>query len=333
MKDDKFYTKEMGLSYDDVLIVPTKSTVESRLDPNLSCRLANSLILKYPILSSPMSTVTDLNMARVMWNSGGIGVVHRFQSLNGRINTSLDTPMGVAIGLQDSIETCQYIAKFSAFLCVDVAHAYTNNVLKFVEKLKKVITKPIMVGNIVTARAAIELIDAGADILRCNIGSGSVCSTRDNTGIGYPNISSLMEIREVTNFPIIADGGIRAASDICKAIAAGASAVMLGSLLAGTDEAPGEIINGKKQYMGMASALAQELRGGLKPGTVPEGVSVYVPLKGPVQNVIENLMGGLKSSMTYVNARNLTEYYQNTKFVRITQNGLIESKPHIYDRL
>ena len=224
-----------------------------------------------------------------------------------------------------------------------------------------------MVGNLVTREATWELIEAGADILKVGIGGGSACSTRIVTGMGYPNVSAIIEVRTAIsdhvhgdNITLVADGGIRNSGDIAKAIAAGADCVMVGGLLAGCDESPGELIikhnhtgtNGRtregyieydeedckrlkcapdrKMFRGMASKSAQEdWKGGLKEWTVAEGVTSYVDATGPVRDVIENLMGGLRSAFTYADAKTIEEFQQNTQFIRVTASCLDESKPRV----
>jgi len=213
-------------------------------------------------------------------------------------------------------------------------------VIEFVKELNVNINNEtaIMVGNIVTKWAAIKLMDAGADILKVGIGGGAACSTRVVTGFGMPNITAIMNVKSAVKMnkfgrliTIVADGGIRNSADAAKAFAAGADCVMLGSLFAGTDESPGDVINGKKLFRGMSSSSAQTAYRGMTPGIVAEGVSVTVPCKGPVQKVVDNLTGGLRSSLTYGDATNLKEFYKNTQFVKVTRNSIAESRPHILD--
>ncbi|MBW9223519.1 IMP dehydrogenase [Methanothermococcus sp. SCGC AD-155-E23] len=238
-------------------------------------------------------------------------------------------------------------------ITIDCAHAHNRRVVEAVGKIKRLIEKKnsktvLIVGNIATKEAAKDLIDAGADVLKVGIGPGSICTTRIVAGVGVPQLTAIAEVADVAKdygVPVIADGGIRYSGDIAKAIAAGADAVMLGSLLAGTDEAPGRLItiNGKKykQYRGMGSLGA--MMGGIGAGAdryfqakshmkhvklVPEGVEGAVPYKGPVGEIIFQLVGGLKSSMGYCGARNIKELKEKGRFVIITQSGQRESHPH-----
>ncbi|WP_421078499.1 IMP dehydrogenase [Methanothermococcus sp. Ax23] len=234
-------------------------------------------------------------------------------------------------------------------IAIDCAHAHNMNVVNNIKILKKELEGTgikLIVGNIATKEAAIDLIDAGADALKVGIGPGSICTTRIVAGVGVPQLTAIAEVAEVAkehDIPVIADGGIKYSGDIAKAIAAGANAVMLGSLLAGTDEAPGQLItiNGRKykQYRGMGSLGA--MSGGVGAGAdryfqshmkhvkmVPEGIEGAVPYKGPVKDVVFQLIGGLRSSMGYCGAKNIKEMQEKARFVLITQSGQQESHPH-----
>jgi IMP dehydrogenase len=234
-------------------------------------------------------------------------------------------------------------------IAIDCAHAHNMNVVNNIKILKKELEGTnikLIVGNIATKEAALDLIDAGADVLKVGIGPGSICTTRIVAGVGVPQLTAIAEVAEVAkehDIPVIADGGIKYSGDIAKAIAAGADAVMLGSLLAGTDEAPGQLItiNGRKykQYRGMGSLGA--MVGGVGAGAdryfqshmkhvkmVPEGIEGAVPYKGHVKDVIFQLIGGLRSSMGYCGAKNIKEMQKKARFVKITQSGQQESHPH-----
>lgn len=234
-------------------------------------------------------------------------------------------------------------------IAIDCAHAHNMNVVNNIKIFKKELEGTdikLIVGNIATKEAAIDLINAGTDVLKVGIGPGSICTTRIVAGVGVPQLTAIAEVAEVAkdyNVPVIADGGIKYSGDIAKAMGAGADAVMLGSLLAGTDEAPGRLItiNGRKykQYRGMGSLGA--MVGGVGAGAdryfqshmkhvkmVPEGIEGAVPYKGPVKDVIFQLIGGLRSSMGYCGAKNIKEMHEKARFVLITQSGQQESHPH-----
>lgn len=350
---DKFRSSEEQLTYDDVLLVPMRTSVKSRQDVDLSTNLGTTH-LKYPIMSAAMDTVTGGKLAYAIGDVGGIGIIHRFQSVEDRrssaISTVGSTPVGIAVGLDETKKEILSLSQVCDVIALDVAHAHADYVIARTRELSLWLSNwggQLMVGNIVTREAACELIDAGADILKVGIGGGSACSTRIVTGMGYPNISAIMEVRKAindhkhgANTALVADGGIRNSGDIAKAIAAGADCVMVGGLLAGCDESPGEFtgyrkqdgtfMKNKKMFRGMASKSAQEdWKGGLKEWTVAEGVTSYVDATGPVRNVIENLMGGLRSAFTYADAKTIEEFQQNTQFIRVTASCLDESKPRV----
>ncbi|MGH6976639.1 MAG: IMP dehydrogenase, partial [Stellaceae bacterium] len=231
-------------------------------------------------------------------------------------------------------------------LVVDTAHGHSSRVLDTVNRIRKLSNyTQIVAGNIATADGADALIDAGADAVKVGIGPGSICTTRIVAGVGVPQLTAIVDVVEVCrkkDVPVIADGGVKFSGDLAKAIAAGADCVMLGSLFAGTDESPGEVFlyqgRSYKSYRGMGSVGAmargsadryfqQEVQNELK--LVPEGVEGRVPHKGPVANVVHQLVGGLKAAMGYTGNRTIAEMQRNCKFVRITGAGLRES--HVHD--
>ncbi|WP_456482385.1 IMP dehydrogenase [Methanopyrus sp.] len=258
--------------------------------------------------------------------------------------------VAAAVGPKDPDRAIALDEAGADILVVDCAHAHTETVINFVKEIKREVDADIIAGNIATAEAAEDLIAAGADALKVGIGPGSICTTRIVAGVGVPQITAVAWVADVAeehDIPVIADGGIRYSGDIAKAIAAGADAVMLGNLLAGTDEAPGRVIRLRgrlyKQYRGMGSLGAmmkgesadryfkQPERGGrhvAQTKFVPEGVEGVVPYKGPVSEVLYTLVGGLRSSMGYVGAKNIEEMKKKARFVRITRAGYEESHPH-----
>jgi IMP dehydrogenase len=229
-------------------------------------------------------------------------------------------------------------------IVIDTAHGHNTDVAKAVERIKSVSNSvQVVAGNVATAEAAKTLAGAGADAIKVGIGPGSICTTRIVAGVGVPQLTAVMDaVRGAAGVPIIADGGIRTSGDIAKALAAGASAVMVGSLLAGTEEAPGEIFlyqgRSYKSYRGMGSVGAmargsadryfqQDIKDHLK--LVPEGIEGQVPYKGPVRDIIHQLVGGVKAAMGYIGAPTIAELRKRAKFVRITNAGLSES--HVHD--
>lgn len=467
-----------GLSFDDVLLVPKYSELESRSEVNLETRFTRKIKLYIPIVSAAMDTVTESSMAIALARAGGIGVIHRFMTINSQVkevakvkrseglviekpytiepkipvshaseymdrlgvsglvvidydgrvlgivtrrdlmfadpndlvedvmtsrkdlvvldegrnikdawelmkqhklekipivdkegrlkglvtakdilkrkiggSSTLDSKgrlaVAAAIGVRgDWLERAMALYSVEVdSLVIDVAHAHTRRVIEVLKKLKNEFGDEVQIvaGNIATPEAAEDLISAGADALKVGIGPGYVCTTRIVTGVGVPQLTAVMNIAEVSklyDIPIIADGGIRSSGDIVKALAAGASTVMLGYMLAGTDEAPGRIVvvNGVKSklYRGMASVQAYINRVSID-GEDPydlsyyasEGVETYIPYKGSVVDIIKNIVNGIKSGFSYVGARNLKELWENATFIKIAGGAFKEtySKP------
>jgi IMP dehydrogenase len=343
----KFVSYQDALTYDDVALVPVKSGIKSRLDVDLRTRLGKT-VLNNPIVSAPMDTVTSTDMAAAMSAFGGLGIIHRYMQLDTRFSElqTVSGITGVAVGIKDDPVRLRTLVSFHTpvkFVCLDVAHAHSVEALAFAERIVSALADTdvtVIAGNIATGDAARDFAKTGVHVVKVGIGSGSICSTRLVTGFGVPSITALMDVKEAlvrehADVQIIADGGIRTSGDCAKALAAGADAVMLGSLLAGTDESPGEVVypdgRAMKQYRGMASRDAQT-GWSLKSGIAPEGIATMIPYKGSVKPILEDLAGGLRSAFSYANAKNLTEFYQNTRFVRVTGAGQVEASTHILHR-
>ena len=466
---EKFQNIRLGLTFDDVLLIPSKTRVDP-VETEIRTKLTRNLEINIPIVSSPMDTVTGPEMAIGMAHLGGIGIIHRNQSIEdqrlavrsvkreesliirevitigpentvaeaiklmeekriaglpvvdkgilvgiitgrdvrflkekekkvneimtknpvtGKENITIEEAMnimqqhrieklpivdnsgklmglitakdiikrekypnstrdsegrlrvGAAVGPFD-IRRAEILEKEGVdVIVVDTAHAHNVKVLESIKEMRKRIDVDIIAGNIATAEAAKDLISIGVDALRVGIGPGSICTTRIIAGVGVPQLEAISQVAEVADpqgIPIIADGGIRYSGDIVKAIAAGANSVMLGNLLAGTDEAPGQeiMIGGRKykSYRGMGSLGVIQKGISDRYGKigeskyVPEGVEGAVPYKGKLEGVVFQLIGGLKSGMGYVGASNIDELRKNTKFIRMTGEGLRESHPH-----
>ena len=340
-----------ALTFDDVLLLPKYSNVLPS-KTNIFLQLTKNISLKVPFLSSAMDTVTESKMAIAMAKEGGLGVIHR--NLNTK-NQSLEVKkvkqnklfVGAAIGTnkEDIDRAKSLITNGVDLIVIDTAHGHSEKVLKILTKIKK-ITKniPICVGNIATGEAAKKLYNSGADIIKVGIGPGSICTTRMVAGVGVPQISAIIEVKKALNkknIKIISDGGIKFSGDIAKALAAGADAIMMGSIFAGTDESPGKKfkIKGKiyKQYRGMGSIGAMSSGSANryfqknhkdKSKFVPEGVEGRVEYKGSVSKIIYQLQGGLRSSMGYIGAKNLNDINKKAKFIKITKAGFYESMVH-----
>ena len=338
-----------ALTFDDVLLLPRYSNILPS-ETDISLNLTKNIKLKTPFLSSAMDTVTESSMAIAMAKSGGIGIIHRNLDIKKQSKEVEKVKrkklfVGAAIGTNtDDLKRAKSLIDNGVDLIViDTAHGDSKKVLKTLSKVKK--NKiPICVGNIATAEAAKRLFNSGADIIKVGIGPGSICTTRMVAGIGVPQISAIMEIHNALRgkkIKIISDGGIKFSGDIAKAIAAGADAIMMGSIFAGTQESPGKKFKIKnkfyKQYRGMGSIGAMSAGSSNryfqknykdKSKFVPEGVEGRVEYKGNVSKIIYQLKGGLRSSMGYIGAKKLEDIKKNAKFIKITKAGFYESMVH-----
>lgn len=334
-----------GLTFDDVLIVPSKSEVRSRRDPNLTSQLTKSLTFETPIISANMDTVTEAEMAIAMDKLGAFGILHRFMSVEDQVAQArrvresgakhVGASIGVNTGTSDDfkLRSKALIDAGVDVLTIDIAHGHSTSMIETLKFLKDTYSNiQIIAGNVATPEGAEELIDAGADAIKVGIGPGSMCTTRIITGAGVPQLTAISlcaNVAAAKGVPVIADGGIRTSGDMVKAFAAGASSVMLGSMLSGTLETPGDIKGGKKQYRGMASKAAQvSWRGGVPQGMAAEGESTFVAIKGHVSDVIHELTGGIRSGMSYVNAITIAEIREKARFIEMTASGASESRAH-----
>jgi IMP dehydrogenase len=336
-----------ALTYDDVLLVPQYSDIESRSEVDISNDLGDEIKLDIPIISSPMDTVTETAMAMAMSQAGGLGVVHRYNTIEqqsdmiARAYYANCNNIAVAVGMGgDFLERAESAVGSGAnVVCVDVAHGHHALMERTLKALKDRFgdSVHIMAGNVATREGFEALSSWGADSVRCNIGGGSICSTRIQTGHGVPGLQTIIDCASSSaSAKIIADGGIKNSGDIAKAIAAGADFVMLGSLLAGTNETPGTVVTDKsgskfKIYRGMASRDAQRSWRG-KLTSAPEGVSTTVPYLGSVDSVLHDLAMGLRSGMSYSGSRTISEFQAKCKFVKQTNASQTESGTHILSR-
>ena len=340
-----------ALTFDDVLLLPKYSDVlPAKTDIHL--KLTKKIVLKVPFITSAMDTVTESKMALAIGKEGGLGIIHRNlnikkQSQEVKKVKNKNIMVGAAIGtnLEDLDRARALVSNGVDLIVIDTAHGHSEKVLKTLSKIKKIIKNvPVCVGNIATGEAAKKLYNSGADIIKVGIGPGSICTTRMVAGIGVPQISAIMEVKTALakkQIKIISDGGIKFSGDIAKALAAGADAIMMGSIFAGTDESPGKKYKFKgkiyKQYRGMGSIGAMSAGSANryfqknfkdKSKFVPEGVEGRVEYKGKVSKIIYQLQGGLRSSMGYIGAKNLKEINKKAKFVKITKAGFYESMVH-----
>ena len=346
-----------ALTFDDVTLAPNYSEILPS-EVNTTTFLSKNLVLKIPLLSSAMDTVTESKMAIAIAKAGGIGVIHRNLDVKKQILEikkvkSKKLKVGAAVGAgPQEIKRAEAILKEKVdLIVVDTAHGHTKKVAEIIKKIKKKKTNQttLCAGNIATTEAAKFLIKLGVDIIKVGIGPGSICTTRLVAGIGVPQLTAIMDVKKAVKnkkATIISDGGIKFSGDLAKALAAGADAIMIGSLFAGTLETPGKLIKKKgkmyKSFRGMGSV------GAMNKGSadryfqktqkdvskyVPEGVEGLVKFKGNVNNIIYKLIGGLKSSMGYLGSKKIINLRNKPKFVKITKAGFYESMVHNIDEV
>ena len=328
-----------AITFDDVLLIPSYNHHESRRIVTLAVtdRL-EKLTLNLPVMSSNMDTITESNMANFMHSKGGIGVLHRFLSIPDNIKQFKDCigQVFVSVGCSTAeLERAEALRDAGAdFFCVDVAHAHAKYVGKTLKSLRKLLgDRCIMAGNVATYAGADYLASCGADIIKAGIGGGSVCSTRIKTGFGVPMLTCIQDCAR-TDRSIVADGGLRTSGDIVKALAFGADFVMIGGMLAGTAPTPGEVIVNDdgtrvKRYRGMASREAQEdFLGQMHEWKTAEGVSTDVPYSEQHDAIIADIVGGLRSGLTYAGADTISELQRKLNYVLVTHAGRVESLPH-----
>jgi IMP dehydrogenase len=341
------------LTFDDVLLVPQYSEINSRETIDLSQDFLG-FKLDIPILSANMDLVTGAKMAIAMRKSGGLGILHRFYDTEDReyedfkeLFYNKTFPIAISVGIRDfkdSLEKISWIGGWHSLekradtpfiVCIDVAHGHHKRVRELIVKVKeKFPFVKIIAGNVSTWDGYLYLANAGVDAVKVGIGGGSACTTRIVTGFGYPQFSAIMDIadkrlQQDRDYPaIISDGGHSSSGDIVKSLAAGADVVMLGNLLAGTEETPGEVlesVNGRRfrRYRG------QSIFGANGERYVKEGVSGFVEEKGPVTNVLKYLVGGIRSGLSYAGATNLKELRENAEFIQVSAHTVHESNPRL----
>jgi len=336
---------KQALTYDDIQLIPAYSDIESRQNIDLTTQLTTNYKIRVPLVASPMDTVCDSEMAIAMAELGGIGCIHRFNTIEKQAHEVSLTSVSVrnkdwwtphvmaAIGANgDYLERAQELVNVGAnIILIDVAHGYHKFVMDAIRNLKQTLPShvDVIAGNVATGQAAYNLESAGADAIRVGIGGGSLCTTRIKTGFGVPNVTSLIDCAGSVKVPIIACGGIRNSGDIAKALGVGANSVILGSLIAGTKEAPGPMIEKVsglyKRYRGAASLETKSIHGQATRNV--EGESTIVPFKGKVKFVVDGLLDGLRSALSYAGANNLREYFP--EYVVVTNAGVREAQPHL----
>ncbi|WP_159633370.1 IMP dehydrogenase [Erysipelothrix anatis] len=358
-------------TFDDLLLVPAKSQIVPA-QVKLQTRLTDKITLNIPIVSAAMDTVTEDGMAIMLAKLGGMGFIHKNMPIEDQAamvrvvkETTVEETfedanvdgqgrlrVGAAVGVgESSIERVRaLVAAGVDIVAVDSAHGHSEGVINTVKAIRAEFKDlDIVGGNIVTAQGATDLIYAGANVIKVGVGPGSICTTRVVAGVGVPQLTAVNDVYSVAKqygVGVIADGGIKLSGDISKALAAGASCVMLGGLLAGTEETPGDVIEvfGKKvkSYVGMGSLSAMQrgssdryFQGGVKELSklVPEGIEATVPFKGSITDVVYQMLGGVRSGMGYCGCETIEDMHLKAQFVKITGAGLKESHPHDVDNV
>ncbi|GDX13479.1 guanosine monophosphate reductase [Actinomycetes bacterium] len=347
----------LGLTYDDVLLLPDASEVVPS-EVETKTFLTRSIQLDIPLISSAMDTVTESAMAIAMAKAGGIGIIHRNLAIDEQVThvklvKGANLRVGAAVGVgEDGFERAEALIGAGVdVIVVDTAHGHHRAVLDAIVRIKKHFPRQEVIGgNVATRAGAQALINAGADAVKVGVGPGSICTTRVVAGVGVPQITAIMEAAKAcqkADIPLIADGGLQYSGDIAKAIVSGADTVMLGSLLAGCDESPGELVESDgrkfKIYRGMGSLGAMQSRGEQKSFSkdrymqddvlaedklVPEGIEGKVAYRGSVSQVVHQLVGGLRSAMGYAGAPDIAALQKRGRLIQITAAGLSESHPH-----
>jgi IMP dehydrogenase len=347
----------LGLTYDDVLLLPDASDVVPS-EVKTYTQLTRGIKLAIPLVSAAMDTVTESAMAIAMAKLGGIGIIHRNLSIEEQVTHAklvkgAGLIVGAAVGVgDDGFARAEALIEVGVdAIVVDTAHGHHRAVLDAIARIKDLYgDQEVIGGNVATRAGAQALINAGADAVKVGVGPGSICTTRVIAGVGVPQVTAIMEVAKAckkADVPLIADGGLQHSGDIAKAIVSGADSVMLGSLLAGCDESPGELLesNGRKfkRYRGMGSLGAMQSRGENKSFSkdrymqddvlsedklVPEGIEGKVTYRGPVASVVHQLVGGLRSGMGYAGAENIEALQKRGRLIQITSAGLQESHPH-----
>jgi IMP dehydrogenase len=334
-------TFRRGYTFDDVALVPQFNNVPSRTEPTLETWLTKNRKIQIPLLCANMDTAISEELAEVLIDSGTVPIYHRFTAFEKQLEwvKKFGKNTFISCGILKIDETRKLLDAGAAGVCIDVAHGHSDRMFHFIQELKK--SHPendVIAGNVCTAMAYHDLVNAGADAVKVGVGPGAACTTRMVTGFGVPQFTAVYEcakIAEKLRVPLIADGGIRTSRDVVLALAAGASTVMIGKLFAMTKESAAPkresttAISGLEcKFRGQASEDFQtDFYGGLKDKTVAEGIDFWGPVTGSAEELINQLLGGLRSGLTYGGAKNIKELQRKAEFVEVSSSYMSESKP------
>jgi IMP dehydrogenase/GMP reductase len=338
---------ETALSYDDISIRPKRSSVESRSDVSLESTLVRDITISNPIISAPMDTVTESDMAQAMYDAGAVGIIHRYLSVEEQVNEikEVDGIVGTTIGINDGWKDRLHrtVEAGADFVCVDVAHGHMERTIDVVRETTSLVDVPVMAGNVSTGEGAKDLAMAGAEAIKVGLGPGSHCLTREVAGVGVPQVTAISECAEalrmanLTNqithdVSIVADGGIQKPGDMIKALLLGADTVMVGGLFGGCDESPARLVETDggelyKQTHGMASGEARD-ENDIDTEEAIEGDSGLIEYTGPAESVVNELSAGSRSGLSYIGAHNITEGQDKAEFVRITPSVTVRNGTH-----
>jgi len=330
----------LSFTFDDVALVPQFNNVPSRTEPDLATWLTKNRKIDIPILCANMDTAISEDLADVLLKYGSYPIYHRFTPLADQKKwvKKYGERTYISCGMHNIEDTRELLDLGAAGVCIDVAHGHSDRMFKFIQELKRTHPdKEVIAGNICTAMAYHDLVNAGADAVKVGVGPGAACTTRMVTGFGVPQFSAVLacaEVAEKLRVPLIADGGIRSSRDVVLALAAGASTVMIGKLFAMTKESSAQKRKAnthsgfEAKFRGQASEdFQKEFYGGLKEKTVAEGIDFWAPVSGSATGLLDNLLGGLRSGLTYGGARNIKELQRKAEFVQVTAAYIHESKP------
>jgi IMP dehydrogenase len=337
-----------GLSYDDVLVVPARSPVDSRSDVSLATSLTDDIELAAPLLSAPMDTVTGPDLAVALDALGGFGTIHRFQTVADQVAAIEETVgrgarVGAALGIDEQFRDRaeRVLAAGADCLMIDVAHGHMEAALDVVDTVASEFDAPLVAGNVATAAGVADLAAAGADCVKVGIGPGSHCTTREVAGAGVPQFTAVRDCARAAadhDVRVIADGGISGSGDAVTALLAGADTVMMGGFFAGTEEAPGDLVEHDgsryKRSHGMASTAANEARSDKSaaesaPGA-DEGVAGLVPYRGPLADVVSEFLAGIRSGLSYAGGHTLPAAREGVEFIRVTEGAKARSGAHTF---